>query len=1380
MPDKLSPKEKAAVGVTAAGGGLLAVGLNRQRLQSKIDPNLISLRGGQTAPKPGVKATTTVFDTQRKAWARKFEEAGYKTEQFANFDVNRGGPRTRYFLPGKHRLTPSPSPGKRPLVELELGRNFRMPHTLLPVERLLTGKQKYRVFTDFGPASQKSGVLYKKFSPNWMYAPKGPWYQRNVVPGGDVLLTGKANKPNINVKTIPTSDVFEKGKSIKATTPGRKTFTMMAGTGYVWDVTLPGKQKDLDQVVKALDTKYGKNYRLNILGGPNVGLIPGGYDKMFEAQAKARPDTVKYIPKTDLKGVRKLYQETDVALMAPGSMMSEMATLEGYKPRTIALRPHKEKHFIPNIEWLQKRMGGVQRLDTNKFTVPDIVRAVSAVEEQAAPTTKAIRFESKDVHEIVRTARKDLEASKKFTKKLKVVGGVGAAIGATALATSQIKRKLTDRQIKKEAAAIDTSNIREDTKKLLKHPATIAAGSLAVAGTATSAYLLSKFPALGKGAKTYPGRLMQTGKTLVTTPFKRTTFLNEALGGKVESIQLGPQQLFTRALQEADRQVLGKSSKALAKAHKITPERAKEFQAYVGRIKDKPYVEPADIGRAGREWHEDFEKLRRSTAKSDLITAKASAQLLHETEQDALKRGVRFLIGGSHFSRKQAVTLGYQPFEKGLPTAVSKRVLKGVYTRSQGRTSEKIVRGGWKAVDPNEAYMMAASKDHLGFIIKDLHNTEKLVPSTADSKIFRKWFSTRAKEFKPHAKANPIETAAAIKREQQLKTQYHDNLERAYTLRGMEDTTQIKNSPAYKSHKRRRMVIRSTPFVAGSTGGGLGAMMYSKKREQQKTAAAGTIKYITGPSLGQIYATKYGPSAVAAGGVGTTMFAKDEKVQDVALMTAGGAVGVEGTKHLYRGLKDITPQKRPRAFIYGGAQRLETVSGFEPQAKRLAEELKARGIDVTHMSERLPAPVLRRKDGKIKFEREPLAVPTGRRSLIEAVKARDPDVLIVAKGGEEVAAPGAIEKIKKKTKYPGVARLVTDYGRGNVETREAAGRLNTMAFPPVEDYPHYEKIVAPDKALEREVGKGRVLNIKNLGTNPYFEKIDKVHEAPKPSGKLRAFVYTGSGHQYGNLTRGDFSPAGPLGNIHRSLQAQAAKSGKKLDLHIITGNLGQRHEIPIPGTYAMPGAEAHAQIKKTFKGAKDVKIHDFVKEKDLHKFYTEFDRGVIMPGSSVGEMTSLKGYKTPILAITPEINPETAHFPASAARAEKHIPTVTVGTKDLASGAKLDAALTKLEGRAKGWDYVGKQAPKPNYDEVAGWIRSKSQDLRKAKGFRAFKRIPAGAGLLALGAGVGYAGYKNLKEPKDPTETRGRRRILRSFEIPGLKRSIEIKAVKSN
>ena len=416
------------------GAGAFAIGKKRSRYQAKVDPNLITLRGGQTDPQFGTKAPTTVFTTQRKAWASRFRELGYDVEELANFDINRA--ESKRYSPGTFAV--SPQSGKRPLVELDVGRNLNESYRRTRLDRLLTGKQKYRVFSDYGAGNQKTTVNLLG-SKSWMHAPSDKTYVRNVVPGGDVVPAQRAAKANINVDTIPAAQVFRGVKSRKLTKPGRTTYSLMGGTGYGWPVILPKQKRDVQEIVKALSTKHGKDFRLNILGGPNVSQE---FADIFKGVVAENKDTVRYVPKVSLKNTSRLHMMTDTAIMAPGSMMTELASLEGYKPKILALKPQSSEHFGINVEWLKKRMGGVEGIGIKQLEQGQILKSLEALDAQKMPTTEGIKFKAKDTTKIVDTARKDFAASKKFTGRLKLIGGVTAGAGAVALAAPRIKKSL--------------------------------------------------------------------------------------------------------------------------------------------------------------------------------------------------------------------------------------------------------------------------------------------------------------------------------------------------------------------------------------------------------------------------------------------------------------------------------------------------------------------------------------------------------------------------------------------------------------------------------------------------------------------------------------------------------------------------------------------------------------------------------------------------------------------------------------------------------------------------------------------------------------------------------------------------------------------------
>ncbi len=418
--------ENISAGLVAAGAGTYGVSKVRERYQKKIDPNKVLIRGGTYSPK-GVPEAKTVFNVQRQSWVKTFTEGGVKVEEKADYKMPK-------YKPGTYHL--SGEKAGKPIAEIHVGRHPKKPYLGVMADRILKGKTTYRQFTDFGPGNLVTGNRYLGLK-NWMKAPKGPIYTRNIVPGGDVVKTPKAQKPNINVSSIPVSKAFSK-EVVKPLKSKKKVISLYGGTGYVWPKALPQGGKDIDKIVKALDVHYGKEkYNLKILGGPLVGR----FDKTFREAAK-KHKSINYMQRTDAPGVKKFFTSSHVSIAAPGSTLAELASIKGYKPKIIGLGLKGEKHFKTNVEWFEKKVGGATFYDLSKGHDTDaLVKKLKEIDKLKEPSKKPVMAGKVDIEKIISTAKKDLQSSKKFTRNLRRGGKILAGLGAAGVASSYLLKQ---------------------------------------------------------------------------------------------------------------------------------------------------------------------------------------------------------------------------------------------------------------------------------------------------------------------------------------------------------------------------------------------------------------------------------------------------------------------------------------------------------------------------------------------------------------------------------------------------------------------------------------------------------------------------------------------------------------------------------------------------------------------------------------------------------------------------------------------------------------------------------------------------------------------------------------------------------------------------
>lgn len=211
-------------------------------------------------------------------------------------------------------------------------------------------------------------------------------------------------------------------------------------------------------------------------------------------------------------------------------------------------------------------------------------------------------------------------------------------------------------------------------------------------------------------------------------------------------------------------------------------------------------------------------------------------------------------------------------------------------------------------------------------------------------------------------------------------------------------------------------------------------------------------------------------------------------------------------------------------------------------------------------------------------------------------------------------------------------RAVSDYGVGNVLVRDAAiqipGMSTDMAFPSKADLPYYSKVIAPDKKLVQagEISKRKLINVKNLAVKEVWRGDPKVYTAPK-NKRPKVVFHWGGGHQGANiigLTSGPKDLAIKDSTFHSVVSALDSKYGKKkYDLHVVSGQLSE----PIA---FRKGARRLKEINKLYP---QVTMHGTLSAEKFKGLLQSANLQVAVPGSTVAEIASLKGYKAPMLAL---------------------------------------------------------------------------------------------------------------------------------------------------
>lgn len=446
---ELAKKRKGHKELNIAGNTLIAgatpigaIALSRKIYQSKIDPNRVDITGGfSDALKVKGKTYTTVFNTQRSQWADLFRESGHKVNEYGRNNKLRA---FDTFIPLPiDRAIKKETTKSHPLVSLHVGSGPAYEAKAYLKDKLLGGTT-YRIFSDFGPGSQQQPRYdMSQGAKNMMHAPTDKSYKRNIVPGGEDLPgTIEAQKDNINVTSIPTQS---RKWNASIPNPKKKPLVSMSyGSGHVWSSNrFPNHEKHFDTILKGLDEHYGKgNYRLSILGGPNVSVQ---FDKYFKNLKKERGKDYSYGTHTSQKGFMNLVTISDLHIMGPGSSIAEIAALKGKKPKIITMITDTpiSPHQHDNTQWARKHLGAVEeaRLDKD-FTVKKFKTLLKTVDAKAPlASTKSVAAGAQDVAKIIETAHHDLKNSIYTTKRLGRAALIAAGVGAGMKGLSALWRK---------------------------------------------------------------------------------------------------------------------------------------------------------------------------------------------------------------------------------------------------------------------------------------------------------------------------------------------------------------------------------------------------------------------------------------------------------------------------------------------------------------------------------------------------------------------------------------------------------------------------------------------------------------------------------------------------------------------------------------------------------------------------------------------------------------------------------------------------------------------------------------------------------------------------------------------------------------------------
>ena len=297
---------------------------------------------------------------------------------------------------------------------------------------------------------------------------------------------------------------------------------------------------------------------------------------------------------------------------------------------------------------------------------------------------------------------------------------------------------------------------------------------------------------------------------------------------------------------------------------------------------------------------------------------------------------------------------------------------------------------------------------------------------------------------------------------------------------------------------------------------------------------------------------------------------KDIQTASTASVLTGGA----GYLYFRNREKDLS--KGPKVLIYGGAPGVS--GGFEAQTRGWIEALKQHNVRVVNTPAsyniskdffRFIPPI---KNPKSKFTRElkylrELGVPftpvqRGKYNIRAKILHHNPDAFLHIKGGYFTDVPGSIETVSKSLhkRDAKLYRAVSDYGKGNLLTlqnRQTGNQLSSsMYFPRRFEYQYYDKFITPDNELAKEVGKDKILNVKNLAIRKVWADDPTHYVKPARNSKepIKIFMHWGGGHQGLNIvTPNQKFEDSPIFHIVQGLDEKFGRGN--YELHLAGGNL---------------------------------------------------------------------------------------------------------------------------------------------------------------------------------------------------------------------------------
>ena len=389
------------------------------------------------------------------------------------------------------------------------------------------------------------------------------------------------------------------------------------------------------------------------------------------------------------------------------------------------------------------------------------------------------------------------------------------------------------------------------------------------------------------------------------------------------------------------------------------------------------------------------------------------------------------------------------------------------------------------------------------------------------------------------------------------------------------------------------------------------------------------------------------------------------------------------------------------------------------------------------------------------------------------------DIFMQLKGGiftqDQSKAVGPVADLYKKMEGRGskIVKTLSDYGLGNMRVRDALGGAayglaSDMAFPNKAELPFYHKIVAPDDELVKNkiIGKNKLINVKNLGVKEFWTKDPKTYQPPKPRKIKRVVLSWGGGHQGTAFLNPSMDSNKTLMNsILKGLDKKYGKGGYHLD--VMAGSMKESGLKELTGT----GARIE-KYEKQYKGR--VTFHPVLKKGYKQKILGA-DLQILAPGSTSAEMTAVKGYKPPSVAISLNpSDPRSAHFSENVKRMKPHMPTSEVIVETKAPMTRqfdkdFGSAIDRVEKKAKNWKYYdpntgaitskgwkgSPRAPQMNINDFVKEI-NKIHQARKPGELNRIGRVMT-KGKLAVGAGLATLFATKLRHNERKSRVPGRK-----------------------